>query len=406
MNEWLTGKLGDMIELKRGYDLPQQSRYRGPIPIVSSSGISDFHSESKVKGPGVVTGRYGTIGDVYFINEDFWPLNTTLYVRDFKGNDPRFISYFLRGIDFFAYSDKAAVPGINRNHLHTAVVCYPADRDEQVAIASVLGALDDKIELNRRINETLEAMARAIFKDWFVDFGPTCAKMEGRAPYLATDIWTLFPGSLDEDAKPEGWASVPLSNLIEVNPSEPLARGKPAPYLDMGALPTAGPNTEAYIHREFGSGMRFRNGDALFARITPCLENGKTAFVQALPEGQVGWGSTEFIVLRARAPVPKPLAYLIARDPAFRANAIRSMTGTSGRQRASSDAVSAYTMTRPSNDDLWTALADVIDPMFERIAANDRESQTLVATRDLLLPKLMSGEIRIKDAEKIAGAAA
>jgi type I restriction enzyme S subunit len=149
--------------------------------------------------------------------------------------------------------------------------------------------------------------------------------------------------------------------------------------------------------------MRFRNGDTLLARITPCLENGKTAFVHGLPEDAVGWGSTEFIVLRPRGAVPKPVAYLVARDSVFRAAAIRSMTGTSGRQRASSDAVGAYLLFQPDSDALWERLGNLINPMFERIAACDREAQTLAATRDLLLPKLMSGEIRVRDAEKIVG---
>jgi type I restriction enzyme S subunit len=193
VGEWQHGTLGDMIELKRGHDLPQQDRHRGKIPIVSSSGVSDYHSIPKVKGPGVVTGRYGTLGQVYFLTEDYWPLNTTLYVCDFKGNDPRFVSYFLRSVDFLAYSDKAAVPGLNRNHLHQALVSYPTDIAEQRTIAHILGTLDDKIELNQRMNETLEAMAQAIFKSWFVDFDPVRAKAEGRDPGLPKHIADLFP---------------------------------------------------------------------------------------------------------------------------------------------------------------------------------------------------------------------
>ena len=186
--EWREGTLGGVIEFKRGYDLPQRDRIPGSVPLVSSSGVTDFHAEAKVKGPGVVTGRYGTLGEVFFIPEDFWPLNTALYVRDFKGNDPRFISYFLRSLDFSAYSDKAAVPGLNRNHLHEATVRYPTDIGQQRAIAHVLGTLDDKIELNRRMNQTLEEMARAIFQDW-LDFGPTRAKMD----YLHRTCGTCFP---------------------------------------------------------------------------------------------------------------------------------------------------------------------------------------------------------------------
>ncbi len=277
--------------------------------------------------------------------------------------------------------------------------------DTQRAITNILDILDDKIKLNQTMNETLDSMARAIFKDWFVDFGPTRAKLSGIASYLAPDIWSFFPDRLDNEGKPERWEIVPLAALIEVNPPEQLARGRPAPYLDMASIPTEGPNPEPYIIRECGSGMRFRNGDTLFARITPCLENGKTAFVQNLPSGEVGWGSTEFIVLRSRPPVPPAVSYLIARDPVFRANAIRNMTGTSGRQRVNNDAISTFPVVLPDSQVLWSKLDDLVTPLFDRIAANDLESRTLAATRDLLLPKLMSGEIRVKDAEKIVGQA-
>ena len=215
--EWREGTLGGAIEFKRGYDLPQRDRIPGSVPLVSSSGVTDFHAEAKVKGPGVVTGRYGTLGEVFFIQEDFWPLNTALYVRDFKGNDPRFISYFLRSLDFSAYSDKAAVPGLNRNHLHEATVSYPTDIGQQRAIAHVLGTLDDKIELNRRMNRNLEEMARAIFQDWFVDFGPTRAKMEGLDPYLPPDLWDLFPDELVDSELgeiPEGWNFRAFGDLL------------------------------------------------------------------------------------------------------------------------------------------------------------------------------------------------
>ena len=206
-NGWRETTLGEVIELKRGYDLPKRNRISGPVPLVSSSGISDHHAEAKVKGPGVVTGRYGTIGEVFFIEEDFWPLNTALYVRDFKGNDPRFIRYFVRTPDFFAYSDKAAVPGVNRNHLHTAPVRIPP-LDEQQRIARILSALDDKIELNRRISQTLEAMAQILFKSWFVDFDPVQAKAQGQPTNLPPDIDDLFPDTFQDSELgkiPEGW---------------------------------------------------------------------------------------------------------------------------------------------------------------------------------------------------------
>ena len=195
-HEWHETSLGEVIELKRGYDLPKRERIPGSMPLVSSSGITDYHAKAKVKGPGVVTGRTGTLGQVFFVRDDFWPLNTTLYVRDFKGHDPRFISYFLRTLDFSAYSDKAAVPGLNRNHLHQEIVRVPP-LEEQRAIARVLGALDDKIELNRRTSETIEEMARALFRSWFVDFDPVRAKAEGRPSGLPPALDALFPASFE-----------------------------------------------------------------------------------------------------------------------------------------------------------------------------------------------------------------
>ena len=181
--------LGDLIELKRGYDLPKKQRVAGHVPLISSAGLSDCHDEAKVKGPGVITGRYGTIGEVFYIKDDFWPLNTTLYVKDFKGNHPKFIYYFLKTINYLQFSDKAAVPGVNRNHLHKASILVPLNIDEQKQIAKILSDLDDKIHLNNQINQTLESIAQAIFKSWFIDFDPVrakiAAKLEGKNPELA-----------------------------------------------------------------------------------------------------------------------------------------------------------------------------------------------------------------------------
>lgn len=143
-NSWEAHPLGQVIRLQRGYDLPHRRRNLGAVPIISSSGNCGYHDESQVKGPGVVTGRYGTIGEVYFVQEDFWPLNTTLFVKDFYGADPLFISYLLRTIDFHSHSGKSGVPGVNRNDLHELVVAHPPV-DEQRVIASALSDIDTLI---------------------------------------------------------------------------------------------------------------------------------------------------------------------------------------------------------------------------------------------------------------------
>ena len=396
-SEWRETCLGEVIELKRGYDLPQHKRVPGSVPLVSSSGVSDYHEEAKVKGPGVVTGRYGTLGQVFFVPDDFWPLNTTLYVRQFKGNDPRFISYFLRELDFSAYSDKAAVPGLNRNHLHQATVRYPTHVSEQRAIAHILGTLDDKIELNRRMNETLEEMARALFKSWFVDFDPVRAKMEGRDTGLPPDVAALFPNRLVDSELgeiPEGWEVVPLPEMIEVNPPRPLRKGEVAPYLDMANMPTRGHVPDTVIDRSFGSGMRFTNGDTLVARITPCLENGKTAYVDFLGHDRIGWGSTEYIVMRPMPPLPNEFAYCLARSAGFREFAIQNMTGTSGRQRVPAKSLSQFLLSLPP-EPIAVRFGKVVQPLFARASEAVRESRTLAALRGTLLPKLVSGKLRV-----------
>ena len=167
VSEWKKCSLGDAITFQRGFDLPSQKRQNGCVPIYSSSGITGFHSESMTRSPGVITGRYGTIGEVFFCEQDFWPLNTTLYVKDFKNNEPKFIYYFLKTFNFAEYNDKSVIPGINRNHLHEALIFLPP-LSEQCAIAAVLSSLDDKIDLLRRENKTLEAMAETLFRQWFV----------------------------------------------------------------------------------------------------------------------------------------------------------------------------------------------------------------------------------------------
>ena len=298
-------------------------------------------------------------------------------------------------------SGRQRVPADSLDHLTVPLPPLP----EQRAIAHVLGTLDDKIELNRRMNETLEEMARALFKSWFVDFEPVRAKMEGRwrrgecLPGLPAEHYDLFPDRLvDSELEeiPEGWEVKALGELVELNPRELMKRGSVVPYLDMAALATSGPSPNEAVLREFKSGTRFRNGDTLLARITPCLENGKTAFVQSLPGGTVGWGSTEFIVMRAIPPVPPEYTYLLARHAAFREHAIQSMTGTSGRQRVQVNALAPYMLPFPPVD-VWTNLRSLIGPLFGSIETTRKESRSLVAQRDTLLPLLVSGEVSARN---------
>ena len=301
------------------------------------------------------------------------------------------------------------------------------NKETQQKILDIITPLDDKIELNTQINQTLEQIAQALFKSWFVDFDPVRAKVQalsdglnleqaelaamqaisGKTPEELTALSQIQPecyAELAETAKafpcemmevdgvevPKGWEVLNANDVIEFNPKETLKKDTLAYYLDMASLPTQGCSPDLPILRKFTSGTRFRNGDTLFARITPCLENGKTAFIQYLPEGTVAWGSTEYIVMRTKGIIPKPYSYLLARYESFREYAIRSMTGTSGRQRTQLDIIETYKVVSPSDNKLWESFSKIINPIFETINSNTNKNITLYNIRDLLLPKLLN----------------
>jgi type I restriction enzyme S subunit len=330
-------------------------------------------------------------------------------VRAKEGTDQRFLFYWMASNEFIEESTRASegtkMPRAQWNFIERIVRPVPP-LPIQRAIAHVLGTLDDKIELNRQMNATLEAIARALFQSWFVDLDPVRAKAEGRQPAgMDAETAALFPAAFVDSELgkiPKGWRVAPLPEVFEVNPSRSLKNGDIAPYLDMANMPTQGHRAIDWLSRPFGSGTRFINGDTLVARITPCLENGKTAFVDFLADGQVGWGSTEYIVLRPKPPLPLEYAYLLARGEDLRAHLIQNMTGTSGRQRAPTSCLDQYLMVVPSQE-VARRFDGFIRPVFATIRANDEQSRTLSALRDTLLPTLISGEIHIKDAEKLVG---
>ena len=194
---WTDCTLGDVMTLKRGHDLPARKRLEGRVPVVSSSGVTGFHNESKADAPGVVTGRYGTLGEVYFIKQAFWPHNTALYVTDFKDNNPRFVAYFLKNAIRNYRTDKAAVPGVDRNVLHRLKVRVP-DHSIQERISHILSAYDDLIENNLRRITLLEQAARELYREWFVRL--------------------RFPGHEHTkivDGVPEGWKKVSFAELAD-----------------------------------------------------------------------------------------------------------------------------------------------------------------------------------------------
>jgi len=162
--KWEKRTLGEVLTLKRGYDLPSQFRKNGLVPIISSCGVTDYHSEMAKTGEGVVTGRYGTLGQIFYVNGDYWPLNTTLYVQDFKGNLPKFIYYFLQTLNLKNYNSASAVPGLDRNVLHQIEINFISEGPAQRRIASILSAYDVLIENNLKRIKLLEEKAFLSYK--------------------------------------------------------------------------------------------------------------------------------------------------------------------------------------------------------------------------------------------------
>lgn len=250
----------------------------------------------------------------------------------------------------------------------------------QQAVGDLLGSMDDLIENNRRRVEVLEEMARTIYREWFVNFR-----------YPGHEDVPLVNSALGPI--PDGWEVAPASRAITVNPRIKLDKSVEHPFISMGDLDEQNMGCRPSQVRSGGSGAKFQRGDTLFARITPCLENGKTGLVQSLDEDEVGLGSTEFIVLRGKDVGPA-FVYCLARENSFRSHAIASMSGASGRQRVRSECFDTYLLAVPSQE-LADAFESTMEPLFSDAAVLMDESRSLQQLRDLLLPKLVTGEIDV-----------
>lgn len=254
---------------------------------------------------------------------------------------------------------------------------------EQHAIASILSTIDDQIENNLAMNKTLEEMAMALYKHWFVDFGPF-----QKGNFVESELGEI----------PEGWEMSDLRSIINLNPRLSIKKGQIASFVEMKVVPEDAMSVSNIAKKEFKSGTKFQNGDTLFARITPCLENGKTAFVDFLEENEIAFGSTEFLILRAHEGYSKYWNYCLSRTDAFRSHAISCMVGTSGRQRVQNEPMMNFLIAlAPKN--VYQEFESKVESLFKKIRLNTIENQTLIEQRDALLPKLVSGEVRVKGFE-------
>ena len=358
MSGWRTAELGTFITLKRGYDLPQQRRIDGEIPIFSSSGISGFHNEAIVKAPGVVTGRYGTIGQVFFAETDYWPLNTTLYVEDFHGNDPQFVYYFLKTIEWKKFTSSSAVPGINRNTVHKEVVVFP-DVITQKAIAEHLALIDKKIEINCKINDNLQQQAMTLYASMFLD-NPTLETTAGTLKDIA-DI-TMGQSPSGSSYNEDGIGEVFYQGRAEFGYRFPTRR-----------LFTTEPKRMAKAGDVLLS-VRAPVGDLNVAYERCCIGRGLGAI-----HGRNGHQS--FVLYTMFALRPQLDVY----------NGEGTVFGSINRNTLNDMPIAI-----PS-DDAIVAFEAVVRPMDDMIRTNYEENCRLQELRDSLLPRLMSGEVNVSN---------
>jgi type I restriction enzyme, S subunit len=405
-SEWLDTTVGEQVTLQRGVDITKVAQRAGKVPVISSGGVSSYHDTPAASGPGVVLGRKGVVGSVYYVATDYWPHDTTLWVKDFHGNDPRFVYYFFRWMaPRLARMDVgSANPTLNRNHVHPIDIRWPPVA-QQRRIAHILGTLDDKIELDRRMNETLEAIARALFKSWFIDFDPVRAKSEGRDPGLPPHLADLFPDSFEDSELgeiPKGWRVAGFGDVAEQLRDQENPLSSPDVLFNHYSIPAFDDGQSA--KPEYGESIkslkaRVPAGAILLSKLNPEIER---VWMVDISAGERAVCSTEFLVLRALSPFTRSFVNCLARSPKFRQQIEALVTGTSkSHQRAQAHSVLSLAVVIPPRR-LVEAFEGPASSQFSRTLECRRESRTLAALRDVLLPKLISGGLRVKDAERIA----
>ena len=338
--------LFDAITLQRGFDLPTSQRKTGRYPVVTSTGMATTHDEFKVRGPGVVIGRSGSIGGGQYITGDFWPLNTTLWVKDFKANNEKFIYYLLKSLDFSSFNAGAAVPTLNRNHLSALKVTIP-DRITQDKIANILGALDEKIELNRQMNETLEQMGQALFRHYFID-----------------------------NPEVEKWGSINLGDKIKPRRGKSLQSKNMKP----GAVPViSGGLKPAGLHDESNT----------IAPVITVSASGANAGFTALWDEDVWSADSSFIDTTIT-----PHVYFYYLFLSRNQKRIYEMQTGSGQPHIYPSHLELLEL--PNAPELLIAeFNERVSVNFKKIEENKKQVQTLTTLRDTLLPRLINGKVTI-----------
>ena len=335
------------------------------------------------------------MGVVTFVREKYWPHNTVLYVTDFLGNEPRFAYYFLQYFDLRRFNSGSAQASLNRNYIYPLPVRVPPP-SEQKRIAHNLGALDDKIDLNRRMNATLEGISRAIFKSWFVDFDPVRQKAAGKQP-VGMDAKTaaLFPDSFDDSEigeVPKGWRRKSIYEAADVVYGAPFASagfnvlGEGMPLIRIRDLPDEAPGvftTEAHP-----KGYLVQPGDVVVG-----MDGEFRAYVWG---GQSGWLNQRVCVFRAKEPYGSAFVREAITEPLRQVEATETATTVIHLGKGDIDRFQIV----GASSEVVIQYGRLCQPAYLQIVNNKQQSRGLAALRDTLLPKLLSGEIRVPEAEE------
>ncbi|MFH1405205.1 MAG: restriction endonuclease subunit S [Patescibacteria group bacterium] len=375
MGEWKEYQLGDVAVFQRGHDLPKTEMSAGNVPVAGSNGIIGYHDESTTKGPGITIGRSGNIGTPKFYKNDFWAHNTVLYVKDFKGNDEKFIFYFLHTFDFAGFNAGSAVPTLNRNHIHEIPVTIPP-LPEQKAIAAVLSSLDDKIDLLHRQNKTLEALAEAVWQKMFV-----------------------------EEAE-EGWENGQLGDLLDTIESGSRPKGGIDANLT-GGVPSIGAENinglgyydyskTKFVREDFFDAMKrglVRNYDVLIYKDGAYIGR-KSMFGNGFPFAKCSINEHVFI-LRSNIRTNQFFLYFLLEQ-----DEIEQLNANSAQPGINQESLKSLDVTIP-NSEKMQQYGSIVKPWIDKVFENCLQIHTLEKLRDTLLPKLMSGEMRVKKEEMV-----
>ena len=400
---WTSTTIGDFCPFTYGKGLPADKRKPGDVPVVSSAGITGTHDESLVNKKGVVIGRKGTVGSLTYCDRPFWAIDTAFYIADEpKKRDLRYTYYLLKTLSLESMNSDSAVPGLNRENAHSIEITVPS-LELQNKIASHLSVLDDKIEVNQRINATLEAMARALFQSWFIDFDPVRAKLDGNKPIGIDELTAnLFPDTFQDSELgniPKGWAIKPVGEVVDC-----VGGGTPSTadlkYWAGGTHHWTTPKDFSSLQSPILLNTDRKLTDAGIAKISSGLLPAGTLLLSSrAPVGYLAIASMPvainqgFIALKCNEYASNyfMLNWCQSNMPEIESRA----TGTTFAE-ISKQNFRPIRVVLPSKN-LMSAFTAKVEPLYEQITSNLRQSQTLASLRDTLLPKLLSGELSVEN---------